>query len=102
MSESNKFTPGPWLYRGKSNSVHESCSTHPFGHTIFVFDDDAPLRDPDLSLILAAPDLLEALEAILPFVPRTSASEGGASKYSENVKAADMVRAAINKARNQQ
>jgi hypothetical protein len=58
MSESNKFTPGPWQYRGKSNSVHEQCSTHPFGHTIFVFDDDAPLRDPDLSLILAAPDLL--------------------------------------------
>ena len=62
MSESNKFTPGPWLYRGKSNSVHESCSTHPFGHTIFVFDDDSPLRDPDISLILAAPDLLEALK----------------------------------------
>lgn len=59
-------------------------------------------RTNDAHLMAAAPDLLEALEAILPFIPRTSASEGGASKYSENVKAADMVRAAINKARGQQ
>lgn len=44
-------------------------------------------------------EMLAALEAILPFCPVTSASEGGASKYSANVVAADMVRAAISKAK---
>ena len=96
MSESNKFTPGPWLYRGKSNSVHESCSTHPFGHTIFVFDDDAPLRDPDLSLILAAPDLLEALEQMID--EYGTAGDG----WPRNNKALRDARAAISKARGQQ
>ena len=43
----------------------------------------------------AAPEMLEALQAILPFIPKTSAAEGGASMYSANVIAADMVRAAI-------
>lgn len=47
----------------------------------------------------AAPDLLEALEAIIPFIPNTSASEGGAARFSANVAAADKVRAAIAKAR---
>ena len=50
-------------------------------------------------LISAAPELLEALEAILPFIPNTSASEGGAARFSANVAAADKVRAAIAKAR---
>ena len=96
MSESNKFTPGPWLYRGKSNSVHESCSTHPFGHTIFVFDDDAPLRDPDLSLILASPDLLEALEQMID--EYGTAGDG----WPRNNKVLRDARAAILKARGQQ
>jgi hypothetical protein len=39
--------------------------------------------------------LLAALQAYLPFIPTTSAAEGGAAKYSSAVKAADMVRAAI-------
>lgn len=39
--------------------------------------------------------LLAALQAILPFIPTTSAVEGGAAMYSEAVKAADKVRAAI-------
>ena len=43
-------------------------------------------------------EFLEALQAILPFIPVTSASEGGASACSENVRAADKVRAAIAKA----
>ena len=59
-------TPGPWLYRGKSSSVHEASDTHPYGRQIFQFhegfnDEDLP-READLSLILAAPQLLMALE----------------------------------------
>jgi hypothetical protein len=42
--------------------------------------------------------LLEALQAIVPFIPITSAAEGGAAKYSEAVKAADLVRAAVARA----
>ena len=40
-------------------------------------------------------ELLAALEAILPWIPTTSASEGGAARFSANVQAADKVRAAI-------
>jgi len=59
-------TPGPWLYRGKSSSVHEACDTHPYGRQIFQFhegfnDADLP-SEADLSVILAAPQLLMALE----------------------------------------
>lgn len=50
-------------------------------------------------IMLMAPELLAALEAIAEFIPNTSASEGGAAKHSANVRAADMVRAAIAKAR---
>ena len=47
-------------------------------------------------------ELLEALKAISPFIPTTSAKEGGAAKFSENVRAADAVRAAIAKAQGEQ
>lgn len=43
-------------------------------------------------------ELVEALKAYLPFIPITSAKEGGASAFSENVRAADMFRAALAKA----
>lgn len=59
----SKHTPGPWLSRGKSDSVHESSDTHPYGCQIFRFADDQGPSDDDLNLILSAPDLLEALES---------------------------------------
>lgn len=61
----NKHTPGPWLSRGKSDSVHESSDTHPYGCQIFRFADDQGPSDDDLNLILSAPDLLEALECLI-------------------------------------
>ena len=42
-------------------------------------------------------ELTEALESIIPFIPKSSAKEGGAVAYSEAVRAADKVRAAIYK-----
>ena len=62
----SKYTPGPWLYRGKSDSVHTQCDTHPYGKQIFRFhagpyEEDQP-SDADLALILVSPQLLLALE----------------------------------------
>lgn len=54
-------TPGPWLHRGKSDSVHETCDTHPYGQLIFQFHDEFGPNDRDLALILAAPELLSDL-----------------------------------------
>lgn len=98
-------TPGPWLIRQGDEWTHDVVTLE--GENI----DGEPLywnvasasgrRDEvkaNLRLIAAAPDLLEALQAVLPFIPTTSAAEGGAAKYSEYVRAADMVRAAIAKA----
>ena len=64
----NKHTPGPWLSRGKSDSVHESSDTHPYGCQIFRFAEDQGPSDDDLNLILSAPDLLEALEQLIEFL----------------------------------
>jgi hypothetical protein len=60
----SKHTPGPWLHRAKSDSVHRPPPYHPyqFGDSIFRFHDEQSPSDADLALILAAPDLLEALK----------------------------------------
>ena len=62
----NKHTPGPWVYRGKSDAVY-TPSTDPvykYGSQIFRFHDEDGPNDADLDLVLAAPDLLDALQAI--------------------------------------
>lgn len=59
----SNFTKGPWLYRGKSDSVHERDSKYPYGSVIFQFHDEGSPSNADLALILAAPELLEALQA---------------------------------------
>lgn len=61
----SKHTPGPWLGRGKSDSVHRPCDTHPYGDQIFAFHPDYAPNDADHALILAAPKLLAALEAMI-------------------------------------
>lgn len=103
MSESKKeWKVVDGYYPGFLNIVGASYTVSIVTSATYLTLEDYVSRTNDAHLMAAAPDLLEALEAILPFIPRTSASEGGASKYSENVKAADMVRAAIAKARGQQ
>jgi hypothetical protein len=60
----SKHTPGPWLGRSKSDSVHRPCDTHPYGDQIFAFHPDYAPNDADHALILAAPELLAALEQV--------------------------------------
>lgn len=58
-------TAGPWLYRGKSCAVYTAPpagAKYSFGDHIFTFHEDEEPNDDDLALILAAPDLLEALK----------------------------------------
>lgn len=68
-----KHTPGPWLFRGKSSSVHAAPANEPgehyqYGEQIARFaeddDGDASVSDADLALMLAAPEMLAALEKI--------------------------------------
>jgi hypothetical protein len=96
-----KHTPGPWLFRGKSNSVHAApteINGYQYGKELFRFDPENVPSVFDIDLILAAPDLLDALKAILPFIPKSTVLDGGPNKYSAAVIAADKVRAAIAKA----
>lgn len=66
-----KHTPGPWLYRGKSDSVHRQSPDprYQFGDVIFQFHDDNSPSDADLTLILAAPELLAALTQFVSHYP---------------------------------
>jgi hypothetical protein len=73
-----KHTPGPWDLSG-ANTVH----AHGAGCIVaFVGTADEEVRrvsgerqSADARLIAAAPDLLEALEAISPMLPRSLTTE---------------------------
>lgn len=105
----SKHTAGPWVIipggdewsQGRIATIEPKpeAMIEPNYWTVAEVNNRREEREANARLISAAPDLLEALEAILPFIPVTTASEGGAAKYSENVRAADMVRAAIAKSR---
>ena len=90
---STGHTPGPWLYRGKSDSVHRPSETHPYGETIFRFDDEESPFYEDLNLILAAPALLEALQGML-----CMPGEDDAESTAERICRIGRARAAIKKA----
>jgi len=105
----SKHTPGPWNTDEKDHDdpYQDIRVVGSRRNICLVWMDDAPVKDyndeqqANARLIAAAPDLLEALKSILPFIPKTSFIDGGAAKYSENVIAADKVRAAITKATGQ-
>ena len=117
---SEKFTPGPWwvqngtdVFTGLNAKRRDGVeSANNDGWHIadcsmgVTFDTDGQKRTllpsemvANAHLIAAAPEMYEALQAILPYVPISSASEGGAVARSWNVIAADKVRAALKKAR---
>lgn len=76
-------TPGPWLHRGKSDSVHKQPSAEQYaqgyrlGETIFQFHEESPPSDADLALILAAPGLLEALKSCRDALYKVVKQAGG-------------------------
>jgi hypothetical protein len=96
-------TPGPWYLAGKTvyalnvRNFNRFCAQVQDAHT--------PESELIANAVLmqAAPELLEALEAAIEcgMVPNTSAAEGGASRFSRQVVVADMIRAAIARARGQ-
>ncbi|MGU3628120.1 hypothetical protein [Comamonas sp. C24C] len=108
----NERTPGPWLHRGKSDSVHKSPSAeqyaqgYRFGETIFQFHEESPPSDADLALILAAPELLHALQeslSALEYVVEQAGGpacehEGGVVCFCKENTAISEARTAISKA----
>lgn len=100
MSNQPKHTPGPW----RANQPRYILGLKTQGQW-YIHAKDCTVacsldgdREANARLIAAAPELLAALQAYEPFLPKSTASEGGAAAYSAQVKAADVVRAAIAKA----
>jgi hypothetical protein len=105
---SNTHTPGPWdverdeqLEKGEVVGVWLNIGSR---HRYIIGTDGLSCQGPEdeanARLIAAAPDMYDALKAAIAsgMVPVSSVSEGGAVKYSAQVQAADLVRAAIAKA----
>lgn len=99
-----KHTPGPWRVERQNGSPTTGewmiAGAKP-GYLAEVRDCGSGCVKANASLIAAAPELLEALEEAVAcgMVPISSATEGGAAKYSRQAQVADMIRAAIAKAK---
>lgn len=61
---------------------------------------DGGFEEPEAKLFAAAPDMAEAIKAAIAcgIVPICTASDGGPNRYVEQVRVADMLRAALAKA----
>ena len=63
-------SPGPWLWRGKSDSIHQpGGGGYSYGPRVLSLQtdghgSDAEISVDDLNLILAAPDLLAVCERL--------------------------------------
>lgn len=65
-------TPGPWVWRSKSGSLHQvGTAPYAYGNVVlepsYDYDSgtDTKVSDADAALIAAAPELLDALKALL-------------------------------------
>ena len=102
---SAKHTPGPWFTKREGFStvyvearlragvIQEVAACGPT-------EAGSEQQEANASLIAAAPELLDALQAAVGcgMVPASSASEGGAVRHAAQVHVADQIRAAIAKA----
>lgn len=90
-------TPGPWhLVTGAAVQIGRRAR-----YILACVNSDFELSREDANLIAAAPELLAALEAAIDcgMVPKSSVADGGANKHSRQVQVADLIRAAIAKAK---
>lgn len=102
MSESNKFTPGPWNNMPKTEYV-PICKQDEAGLALGFINSTNLERTAEgkanAYLIAAAPDLLEALEKALDALAHCRADIGYSSMQTRAAHTADK---AIKKARGQQ
>lgn len=124
-----KWTPGPWTIHEEPRCEYKDGAVDEGGFRIdasgieqlaYVWRANkrwAPAGQPEAAtpfgateaeanalLIASAPDMYEALQAAVDcgMAPKSSASDGGAVRYAEQVRVADMIRAALRKARGEQ
>ena len=99
-----KHTPGPWETYGDDKSDIRPATKAGKNRIIAQCPGYKTERQANARLIAAAPDLLEALQRAVAcgIVPTTSVLDGGAASYSEQVRTADAIRAAIAKATGEQ
>jgi hypothetical protein len=98
MSEPSKMHNGWPTYFASGHAVQRCDATT--GYTVSnVAYCDTPERASELAKAHERADIAEqmaeALREIIPFIPKSSASEGGPNARSANVAAADKVRAAL-------
>lgn len=101
MNEKFVHTAGPWVSDKYGAIVGSDGNNVVFSPGFSIGSVTGhPESKLNTQLAMAAPELVEALmEAVdCGMVPISSASEGGASKFSRQVIVADMIRAAIAKA----
>jgi hypothetical protein len=84
-----KYTPGPWSFEDESPHINKVRSQ---GDIIAQVIGDSPEADANARLIAAAPDMLEALEAVYRWQIEAIGDED---------RVLDLVADAINKARGQ-
>jgi hypothetical protein len=65
MEKENKFTPGPW-YVEETNPEEYDINTGDGGENIAFVSIEPQARAANALLIAAAPELLEALQGLLP------------------------------------
>ena len=94
-----KHTRGPWRAVSRHVTPRQGEVVAPVSDMAVVAEPGVELGKPadDARLIAAAPELLEALQAIAPFIAQPGSSTG-AGRHSEHARAADKVHAAIAKA----
>ncbi|WP_336802398.1 hypothetical protein [Kaistia sp. MMO-174] len=97
----HKHTPGPWVWRGKSGSLHQvGEEPYRFGKTVlaptygYEAGAETEVSDPDACLIAAAPDLLKACQAVAD----VCADDSERRMASDGYTALELVLAAIAKA----
>ena len=94
-------SPGPWGYDKFGSIIDANGDSVVLSNGFSIGSvTDHPERLFNKTLAMTAPELLEALQQAVEcgMVPSSSASEGGAAKFSRQVEVADMIRAAILKA----